>query len=553
MTPAPMIAAERRLSIRARLLWLLLAIVSPLCAMVAWSLAERAQHDRELAYAQVKVLADATAASLGTILRDNEAVLARLAARPLVMALDARRCDPLIAEYVGLHPEYTQLGVRDLQGNLVCSYRPMATMPQQATGSPGFEEALRSGRFNAGGALLGESSGRWVAPLTHPIRDAAGKTSGLVVLPLDLLKLNQRVLGSVPSSAIVAVLDQDFRFLARSTEPGKWIGKPLAPALADIYRGRAEGYDRAPDATGTMRVWAFVGVPGAGWRVSAGLPEDEVLAPGQALLTRSIAIGGGVLLLILALAWWLGEAIAQPMRDLAATAAKVARGESAARAHVAGPAEVAEVAREFNRMLDLADESRLALERAAADLRSSEQRYRLLFEANPHPMWVFDSATQAFLAVNDTALRHYGYTREEFLDMTVADIRPAADLPRLRDWLADEHESKARAAGQWRHMKKSGEIIDVEIISDDFEFLGKSARLVLALDITARKQAEEKIQLQLGELQQWYRATLGREERVLELKREVNQLRQRLGESARYAHTEPGVIERDAPEARDKP
>src|SRR6185503_9328948 len=69
--------------------------------------------------------------------------------------------------------------------------------------------------------------------------------------------------------------------------------------------------------------------------------------------------------------------------------------------------------------------------RAGETLRASEEQYRILFQSNPHPMWVFDNETHAFLAVNDAAIRHYGYSREEFLSMTVKDIRLPDDIPVL--------------------------------------------------------------------------------------------------------------------------
>src|SRR6185295_12125803 len=69
---------------------------------------------------------------------------------------------------------------------------------------------------------------------------------------------------------------------------------------------------------------------------------------------------------------------------------------------------------------------RKAAERA---LQESEEQYRVLFESNPHPMWVFDEETLRFLAVNQAAIQHYGFTRQDFLDMTVLDIRPPDEVP----------------------------------------------------------------------------------------------------------------------------
>ncbi len=71
-------------------------------------------------------------------------------------------------------------------------------------------------------------------------------------------------------------------------------------------------------------------------------------------------------------------------------------------------------------------------------LRKSEAQYRLLFESNPQPMWVYDLTTFRFLAVNDAAVRHYGYSRAEFLDMTIKDIRPPEDVKLLENYLTSD-------------------------------------------------------------------------------------------------------------------
>ncbi|MBU2538250.1 MAG: PAS domain S-box protein [Proteobacteria bacterium] len=126
---------------------------------------------------------------------------------------------------------------------------------------------------------------------------------------------------------------------------------------------------------------------------------------------------------------------------------------------------------------------------AETALRESERRYRQLFEANPQPMWVYDLETLQFLAVNDAAVAHYGYSREAFLSMTIKDIRPPEEVPRLLDNVA-RVDAGFDNSGFWRHLKKDGSIIEVEISSHTLIFAGRKAEMVLALDVTARRQAE---------------------------------------------------------------
>jgi PAS domain S-box-containing protein len=130
---------------------------------------------------------------------------------------------------------------------------------------------------------------------------------------------------------------------------------------------------------------------------------------------------------------------------------------------------------------------------AEKKLHESEAQYRYLFENNPHPMWAYDLKTLQFLAVNDAAVERYGYAREEFLRMTIADIRPPEDLTRLQENLAAPRPV-LQHSGEWRHRLKDGTVIDVEISSHTLTLAGQASALVVAQDITARKLAEASFQ-----------------------------------------------------------
>jgi len=133
------------------------------------------------------------------------------------------------------------------------------------------------------------------------------------------------------------------------------------------------------------------------------------------------------------------------------------------------------------------------IEERTRDLRDSEKRFRDLFHHSPLPMWVFSETTLGFLEVNDAAIARYGYSRDELLSMTLKDIRPPEDLEALDSWL-NRAPSDRTNAPEWRHKYKDGRVVDVEVYGHPIEFGGQPARLVVVIDITARKTAERQFQ-----------------------------------------------------------
>ena len=136
------------------------------------------------------------------------------------------------------------------------------------------------------------------------------------------------------------------------------------------------------------------------------------------------------------------------------------------------------------------------------ELHSQAEQYKILFEGNPLPMWVYAVDTLQILAVNEAATKHYGYTVDEFLTLTVKDLRPPEDVLELIKTFAASNNGMHQ--GIWRHRKKDGTIISVEIVSHTVRFNGTASRLVLSNDITLRLIAEEQVR----QAEQRYRSTL---------------------------------------------
>jgi len=130
--------------------------------------------------------------------------------------------------------------------------------------------------------------------------------------------------------------------------------------------------------------------------------------------------------------------------------------------------------------------------RAEQALRDSEERYRGLFEVSPLPMWIYEVETLRFLAVNRAAVAHYGYSAEEFLSMTLDDIRPEGQMPRLVNG-GSQSDTGFGGIAIWKHRKQDGTIIYVEVASSPTEFAGRNARLILINDVTQRQRLEDHV------------------------------------------------------------
>jgi diguanylate cyclase (GGDEF)-like protein/PAS domain S-box-containing protein len=123
------------------------------------------------------------------------------------------------------------------------------------------------------------------------------------------------------------------------------------------------------------------------------------------------------------------------------------------------------------------------------ELKQREASWRLLFEGNPVPMWVFDKESLRFLAVNKASVEHYGYSREQFLAMTLLDIRPEEDLERFRKFFGTP-ESLDQI---WRHRKADGSLIDVLPYRQELQYEGRPAAMVAIIDVTQRERANREL------------------------------------------------------------
>ena len=125
----------------------------------------------------------------------------------------------------------------------------------------------------------------------------------------------------------------------------------------------------------------------------------------------------------------------------------------------------------------------------------NEKKYRYLFENNPLPLWVMEAGTFKFLDVNSAAISHYGYTREEFLSLTALELRTEDERERLLKFQKENANKISNyGTGVWKHIKKDGTVISVDVIRHEILFEGKRALLILINDITEKLKAQQSLQ-----------------------------------------------------------
>lgn len=129
-------------------------------------------------------------------------------------------------------------------------------------------------------------------------------------------------------------------------------------------------------------------------------------------------------------------------------------------------------------------------------LRENEERYRTIFKRNPQPVWIYDKHTLEFIDVNEEAIRFYGYSHAEFMKMTVPDMHPGKEEKHLPEFMKDlkADYDKGRYSGDWKHLKKDGTEIDVEIVSTKINLQGREAYLAIIKDVTSIREAEKSLQ-----------------------------------------------------------
>jgi diguanylate cyclase (GGDEF)-like protein/PAS domain S-box-containing protein len=440
---------------------------------VGYSWRRDTHQAEEEALVEARFAANQAAPGIAQSIQELAAEVAKLASTPGLAVAFKSGCSLSFAGVGAFSSGH--LDVLRPDGSVACSSR--ASGPRASYAGQRWFQSL-TGKPTIHGPLTDSQTGRLA--LVEAVRlKGGGGVAGFVDLE-SLAPGLASLYGGPENLELLVTNPEGTEALSRSLDPSHWVGVPLAST--GFARSAAGVVRRGVDER--LRIYAVATVPGLGWKVYAGYDRARAIAAADSTFRGELSIVALGLLVSTVAALAFSRTVTVPLKRLATAERTRAAGHPPGRAQPSGPAEVALLAEGFNALV-------ASVEAELTQRQAAEDSYRILFFGNPASMWVYDLETLRFLEVNDAAVASYGYSRDEFLAMTIRDIRPPEEVPAMEATAAGAADMER--SGPWRHQKKGGEVIEVEITSHSLIFQGRSARFVMAENITQRQAYERQL------------------------------------------------------------
>jgi PAS domain S-box-containing protein len=479
------------LPILGQLLLLVLAVGAPMCALLVASLYQGAEIEVANGKRLVESLARITARDTARTIADTERSLSAMARRPLVRTMNPSLCDPILNDVPIINTGYIDALIFNVAGEVVCSVRQIPPGTElRFPKSDAHRRILAGARF-----VLSEpgqvDSGEGIAVLASvPVRGEDGLVAGSLSFAIDLEAFRPAVRPALPGSGVVGLMTRDGIVVygenparrgrdGRDSEIVRLILSRLS-SQPDGGEAMAGGFD------GAQRFYHYLPVEGTNWIAVAGLPASEIYGQARARAWRGGLTGLAIIALAALAGTWISRRIALPIRSIAGVARRVADGDTGARAPEGGSREAVEVARQFNRMLDV-------LPLIEEELRESEQRYKGLFETSPE--CIFVHADGRIVMINPAGARLYGASSPmAMVGKPILELAHPADreivAERLHRVTVQRLDAEAR---ELRNVRLDGSTVYLEVMSRPLEYMGAPAVITQVRDITARKLAEARV------------------------------------------------------------
>jgi two-component system cell cycle sensor histidine kinase/response regulator CckA len=490
-------------SLRTRLLLLLLVVVIPGLSLAIFTLIEN--RDREIAEAQDSAyrLAHIIAVQEHDLIEATRELLISISQDTIIRSGKAVDCNILLRHLLGHFTHYSNLGVADTTGKVICSAVPLINEVNIADRSY-YRTALKTGGFAVGAFQVERITGKPSMNLAYPIVDRNGRKRGICFATLDLKRLTEieaQVGTLLPKGSTLTKIDRNGIILARYPDGQRELGQPAHVPPRVLEKITVEhGVSWGTDSLGKRLLYAYSQVESrlfpSGISVVLSIPEDSAFSEANQIFYRNLiimSIAGILILLIGAIA---NEFyLVRGMNAILEATTHLAKGDLHARVEkVAGIAEIKNMEKSFNRMAD--ELERRELERMAAEqaLQESEKRFRQLTENIHEVFWLTDVGKNVMLYISPAYETIWGRTRVSLLasPRNWFDAIHPEDRERISEAAAVK-QSIGTYDEEYRIVRLDG---NIRWIRDRaFPVLNEKGEIYriagIAEDITERKQAEE--------------------------------------------------------------
>ena len=482
-------------SIRSLLLRLALASSLLLVPAISVGIYLDAQQSIAKTKASLRILALTMGHNTGRTLINVHHMLERLAGRPLVQAVDQHNCDPVLKDMKGLNASYANITYTNTQGLVVCSALPQPDGQLVDVSQSSWHQRLVANKdFMVGDPFFGPISQKWVSVLGLPIWSDQHKLVGGVEVALDLASFDPQIPdGLLPADSHYGFFNQDGILIWRNVKIEGFVGNRGQSLAAERIVGMKEGSFEAVSSDGINRFYSVVPMPETGWIAYVGVPAATIYAEARqraaTAIIMAIMVVGGVVTFSLLIA----RRITKSVANLEMAARLVKNGNLNVRIAAEGPRDIADVAHEFNAMLD-------ARKRGEAQLQA-------IFDASPDALLITDTHGVITMA-NRRVEPLLGYNVKELIGQSVEILVPdyaRSTHPRMRDHFYSAQDTQWMGNGrEVKALCKDGREIDVEVGLSQIKS-GPDVFIACAVrDVSERKKAEQALLASEAKLRSFY-------------------------------------------------
>jgi len=365
-------------SLRSRLILLVALAIAPIAVMTLISGVREREHAVEVAEENLQRLTNLAAANEAQSIEGARQILRDLASIPDLTG-DQAHCSRLLANIQRQNPDYANLGLIQLNGDVTCSAIP-ASAPVNLADRSHFRRAVHLRRFVAGGYVFGRVIQKHTVNLTYPLLDDDQQVKAVVFAALDLTKLDRFVADiKLPPGSLLLTADSEGKIISRKPNPEQWFGKQVWPEMRAAMAGEPGKpvLLTGPDGIERLHRFARVGNNGlSDYTVTIGIPADDITAVARRDQLMDMTALAVTLLLAMLAAWFVGDVLVlRRVKRLATTANSIASGTLGARSGISyGNEEISELARALDAMAEALQKKEQQHLNAERQLRLADQR-----------------------------------------------------------------------------------------------------------------------------------------------------------------------------------